>query len=100
MWELAGSYDQLGIGPLACMEVLARRMQLLEEAKGGLGVAAYAGARHVLGWRRPGALAAPAISRFVAERMQEETAILKETRKAGEAKTAKFGSKKKDDTGE
>ena len=100
MWELAGSYDQLSIGSLACVEVLARRMQLLEEAKGGSGAAAYEGARHFLGWRRPGALVAPALSRFVAERMKEETAILKEKRKADEAKTAKPGSKKKDDKGE
>ena len=85
MLEVAACYDQLDIGSLASVEVLCRRLQLLEEVKAGGGMAAFEGAKHFLGYRRAGPLLAPApaLSNHVSSQLSGQVAIMKEFRKYG-----------------
>lgn len=85
--EMGGSYDQLDCGSCACFEVLARRLQLIEESRLGGGASAYEGAKFFLGFRRQGALVAPELSKHVAGKLQEEVTVMKERRKHNEERT-------------
>ena len=57
--EVSGCYDQFDLSALAGMELVARRLQLIEERKAAGGAAAYEGAKFFVGYRRTGALVAP-----------------------------------------
>jgi len=99
-FELGGCYDQLDISALASFEVLARRMQLIEESKTAGGSTAYEGAKHFMGYQRPGTLVAPELQKHVASKLQEEVSVMKERRKhteerklARDAATAPPGKK-------
>ena len=85
--ELAGSYDQMELGALSSFEVLARRIQLIEESKAAGGASAYEGAKFFLGFHRGGTLLAPQLGRHVATKLQEEVAVMKERRKHQEERT-------------
>eukprot|EP00972_Heterocapsa_arctica_P014940 2201521-Heterocapsa_arctica.AAC.1 len=74
---------------LAISEVLVRRMQLIEEAIAENPDAPnWEGAAHFMGTdeRRGSALMAPSLRSHVAGKLQNEAAILKERRKAKEAR--------------
>jgi hypothetical protein len=93
--ELACTYDQVNCFDLAAIECVVRRLQLWEERYGeklrgvteGGGPAGLAEERQLFmgGSRARGrALVDPTLSRWVADRLQEESAILKERRKGRE----------------
>ena len=87
--EYAATHDAYNIRNSVSMEFLLRRLQLLEEAVAeNLEQPSYDGAKHYLGVeeRKGGALMAPALRAHVASELQRETAILKEKRKAREAR--------------
>ena len=52
--ELSGCYDQLDLSALAGIELVGRRLQLIEESKSAGGSAAYEGAKFFVGYRRSG----------------------------------------------
>jgi len=79
--------DQLNVANLLMAEIMVRRLQLIEEAHSmSPAHPSYEGAEHWmgLGKRRGGAVINPALTRHVAGRVQEETAVAKERRKARE----------------
>ena len=82
--ELSGCYDRLDLSALAGMELVSRRLQLIEESKAAGGAAAYEGAKFFVGCRRTGALVAPELGRHVAHKLQEEVSVMKERRKHAE----------------
>ena len=59
--ELSGCYDQLDLSALAGMELVVRRLQLIEESKaaGLVEPRRNEGAKFFVGYRRTGALVAP-----------------------------------------
>ena len=91
--DLAISYDSLNIANLASFELLIRRRkQLLAEAYSYGGTnPSYAGADHFMGtsYRPGGAIVVPELTKYVADRMHQESQILKEKRKQGELKGGK-----------
>ena len=94
LFEYALTYDQLNLGELASFELAGRRYQLLEEKYARMLVQATAGGdnahldndRLFMGEeRRHGrALVAPALEAWVSQKLSEESAVLKERRKANE----------------
>jgi hypothetical protein len=94
--EIAALYDGLNLKNCMFSEFLLRRLQLQEEA-----IAedptnpSYDGSAHWMGSsdRRGGALVAPALKAFVATELSREAAIMKEKRKAREAKVARGGGR-------
>ncbi|CAE8622891.1 unnamed protein product [Polarella glacialis] len=92
--EIAALYDGLNLKNCMFNEFLLRRLQLQEEA-----IAedptnpSYDGSAHWMGSsdRRGGALVAPALKAFVATELSREAAIMKEERKAREAKALVVG---------
>ena len=95
-------WDSYNIGNSAAMEIIARRLQLIEEAVSeNPDALSWEGARlHVgLEERRGGALMMPNLRSFVASEMGKEAAILKEKRKAKEAGGGKGGGKDKGGSG-
>ena len=93
--ELACTVDQLNVGELVVFEVVARRFQLweevyaasLREAEAGTDAAPWLDERQIfLGHERSRghALVCPALETWVAERLKDESAILKERRKGRE----------------
>lgn len=90
--DLAISYDSLNIANLASFELLIRRKQLLAEAYSYGGTnPSYAGADHFMctSYRPGGAIVVPELTKYVADRMHQESQILKEKRKQGELKGGK-----------
>ena len=88
-FDLACTYDQLCLPNLASFEVLARRMQLLEQAHlDNPSAPDYTASAHFMGSveRRGGALISPGLHAHVARRLGDESAVLKEKRKAAEAR--------------
>ena len=88
--ESALVYDQLNVPSLASMELLIRRVQLIEDAHSGNPLhPSYERSHHFLG--RPigerGAVVDPALSSHVAQRLQAEAAVAKERRKQREERT-------------
>ena len=69
---------------LAGIELVARRLQLIEESKAAGVSAAYQGANFFVGYRRSGALVAPELGRHVANKLQEEVSVMKERREHAE----------------
>lgn len=95
--DLAISYDNLNVVNLASFELLIRRKQLLAEAYSyGGSTPSYAGADHYMGtsYRPGGAIVVPELTRYVADRMHQESQILKEKRKQGELKGGGKGKDK------
>ena len=79
--------DQLNVVNLVSMEIIGRRLILLEEAHSvDPGQPSFEGWEHWLGLgeRRAGVLIPPELSRFVAKRVGDEAAVAKERRKAKE----------------
>ena len=87
--DIAVITDRLNVKNLVSFELLLRRLQLQESAiTESPENPSYEGARHFMGIgeRRGGALIAPALSQYVAAELGKEAAILKEKRKAREAR--------------
>ena len=87
--DFAILHDRLNVKNLLCIELLMRRMQLHEAAiSEAPDNPSYEGARFYMGVgeRRGGAMIAPSLQQFVAGEIGREAAILKEKRKAREAR--------------
>ena len=82
--EISGYYDQLDLSVLDGMELVSRRLQLIEESKAAGGGAACEGAKFFVGYRRTGALIAPELGRHVAHKLQDKVSVMKERRKHAE----------------
>ena len=81
--DLAIQYDKLNVAYLACMEVLASRRMVLEDAyRGSPEHPRFAGAEHIMGFRTVagGEVFNPAAGRVRAQRMKTETDQDKERR--------------------
>ena len=97
------TYDQLNAGELVLAEIICRRYQLweelyassLREAEAGQDAAPWLDERAIfLGQERSrgSALVCPALEGWVAERLKEESAILKERRKGREERLLERGA--------
>ena len=89
MLDLAVEYDRLNVRNLVCIEWVCRRLMLQESAiSENPDAPSFEGARHFLGYgeRKGGALVAPGLASHVASEMSKEASIMKEKRKAREAK--------------
>jgi hypothetical protein len=87
--EAAISVDRLNAKNLMSIELVARRLQLIEEViADNPSQPSWENSNLYMGWseRRGGALMDPTLRAHVATRLSAETAILKERRKAREAK--------------
>ena len=87
--DLAVRNDHLNVKNLWCLEFLIRRLQLIEEAHAeNPSNPSWEGAEHFLGIeeKKGGVATAPSLKRFVADELGREAAILKEKRKAREAR--------------
>ena len=93
--ETGMTYDQLQVGNVACFELIARKLQHWEERYGERLQAASEGPhlagvaeerRHFMGGEltRSAALVSPALQEYVADKLREESAVLKERRKGRE----------------
>ena len=94
--EKAITIDQLNVVNLVSLEIVVRRLILLEEAHSvDPGAPSFEGWEHWLGLgeRRAGVLIPPELSRHVARKVGDEAAVAKERRKAKEERRM---SKKKD----
>ena len=92
--QFAGSVDGLNLTALSSCELMARRIQLIESAVREDALSpSYEGARHFMGvgGGRGGAFVVPSLQAHVAGELGKEAAILKEKRKAREAKAALQG---------
>lgn len=90
--DAAVCYDALNVANLACMELVCRRRQLLAEAHSQNPAApSYLGAEHFLGqtYKAGGGIVTPALAEHVAKRLQQQSQIWKEKRKAEENKKPK-----------
>lgn len=87
--DLAVTYDSLNVSNLASFELLIRRKQLLADAHSySPGAPSYEAAEHYLGntYKPGGAIVVPELSKHVAEKMHQESQIMKERRKQMEYK--------------
>jgi len=94
--DLAVGYDSLNICNLASFELLVRRRQLLADAHSyNPSAPSYEGSDHYMGTtHRPGgAIVVPELVKHVADRMHQESMIMKERRKQGEYKGKGRGGK-------
>jgi hypothetical protein len=94
--DLAVMYDGLCISNLACFELLIRRKQLIAEAHvHNPGAPNYEGADHWMGMgsRPGGAIVVSSLTQHVSSKMEAESRILKERRKAGENRVALHGQR-------
>jgi hypothetical protein len=85
--EQAATVDQLNVPSLICFESIIRRLQLIEEAHATTPTQpSYEASEHWLGLgrRKGGVLISPMLSKHVAEKVRDETSVLKERRKARE----------------
>ena len=83
--QTAMTYDQLEVSSLCCFELLARRLQLLEEAYSASPKAPrFDGQQHFMGQGRKQVAIAPALTAHVAGELRDEAAVAKERRKARE----------------
>ena len=94
--DLAVTTDRLNVANLASFELIGRRVQLIEEVHAEdpknpnwEGAQRYVGITE----RRGGAVMAPSLRKHVAEQLSRETAIMKEKRKAREARGGKADPK-------
>ena len=94
--ELAVCYDQVDAPNLACLEVVGRLYQLVEETNGSMkieGFDHYIGRDKSAGLRRGIALA-PGLASYTTTQLGKETDILKQRRKAREEEAALKAAKK------
>ena len=87
--DLAISYDALNIANLASFELLIRRRQLLADAHAyNPSAPSYEGSDHYMGTsHRPGgAIIVPELVKHVADKLHQESQIMKERRKQSEMK--------------
>ena len=85
--DTAVTYDGLNVANLASMELVCRRRQLLAEAHSQNPAApSYMGAEHFLGqtYKAGGGIVTPVLAEHVAKRLQQQSQIWKEKRKAEE----------------
>ena len=85
--QTLASVDQLNLPNLAGVELMIRRRALLREAhRVSPSSPDYTAAQHYMGWsrRRDAGAVDDALNKHVAERLRDEAAIAKETRKARE----------------
>ena len=83
--QTAMTYDQLEVSSLCCFELVARRLQLLEEAYSASPKAPrFDGQSHFMGQGRKQVAIAPALTAHVAGELRDEAAVAKERRKARE----------------
>lgn len=85
--DTAVTYDALNVANLASMELVCRRRQLLAEAHSQNPAApSYMGAEHFLGqtYKAGGGIVTPVLAEHVAKRLQQQSQIWKEKRKAEE----------------
>ena len=90
--DLAISYDSLNVANQASFELIIRRKQLLAEECSDVDTTpSYAGADHLMGasYRPGGAIIVPELTKYVADRMHQESQIMKEKRKQGAMKGGK-----------
>ena len=91
--EKAAVEDQLNFPNLTSMEIVTRRLTVIEEVHAANPTNPdYTGSDVVmgLGKRRGGALFNPALSAYSATRMRDEAAVAKERRKAREERTLRL----------
>ena len=94
--ELCLSYDQLDGSNLACMEVVARMYQMIEETGGSMkmeGFEHFIG-RDKTGGMRRGIALAPSLAEHTTKKLTAEVEILKQRRKAREEVAAAKGKEK------
>ncbi len=87
--KYGATVDRFNIKTLTSFELAARRLQLHESAVSECPEApSYEGARHFVGIqdRRGGALVSPQLQAYAASELGKEAAVLKEKRKAREAR--------------
>ena len=95
--DLAVGVDRPNVTNLAMIEWFLRRLQLHENAVlENPSAPSYEGARHFMGKgnRRGGALVAPELTTYVAAELGKEAAIMREKRKARDAKLSTKGKGK------
>ena len=79
------TYDQLDISSLASFELVARRLQMLEEAYGANPKQPRFDAQlHFMGQGRKTVAIAPSLTAHVASELRDEASVAKERRKARE----------------
>ena len=84
--ELGATWDQVDMQSLACMDVVARIYQLVEETQGSMrieGLEHFVG-RDVAGSLKRGIALAPGLAKHTTDQLASQTSILKERRKARE----------------
>ena len=96
--------DQLNVPALKSAEVVARRLQVIEEAhRISPSNPDYSSADHFMGWglRAGGVTVAPGLRKHAASNLKAEAEVAKETRKAKEERRLQGKPKKakKDDKG-
>ena len=94
--QLGATVDGINVMNSVAFELLLRRLQLIEEAVNEVpDQPSFEGARHFMGIAdaRGGAYVAPSLKRFVADELGKEAAIMKEKRKAREARKGNPGQK-------
>ena len=87
--ELACTYDCLNAPNIGALELVGRRLQLIEEAHSSSpGAPCYDGSEHFMGTQlKPGgALVAPMLANHVMEKLKMESGIAKERRTADEVR--------------
>lgn len=84
--ELAATWDQVDATNLASLEVVARLYQLTEETSGSMKIEGFEHfvGRDVSGSSRRGVALSPGIAKHTTDKLAQQTAILKERRKARE----------------
>ena len=76
-FEYAGTYDQLNLGSLACMETLGRRMQSIVDAynSGSAASPDWGAARIMSGYQGPEDLVSPTLRSWAAKKGKEEVEL-------------------------
>ena len=83
--QTAMTYDQLEVSSLCSFELVARRLQLIEEAYSSSPKAPkFDGQSHFMGQGRKQVAIAPALTAHVASELRDEASVAKERRKARE----------------
>ena len=98
--QLLATHDGFNLRVSAGAELMLRRLQLLEDAVGeDPSNPSYDGASHFMGQpsRRGGGFVHPELKKYVAEELGREAAIMKEKRKAREARGPKGRGKGKEE---
>ena len=95
--DTAITYDALNVANLASFELLVRRRQLIAAAHShNASAPSYEGADYYLGnkYRQGGSIVVSSLTDHVSKKLQADSAILKERRKAAEAKAGLRGAPK------